>query len=71
MDGGSNINIIFSKTLHEMSIPRSALKSSDTTFYGVVPGKATSPLGKINLDVIFRHRDNFRRENLDFEVVDW
>ena len=71
MDGGSSINIIFSKTLCEMSIPSFALKTSDTMFYGVVPSKAASPLGKISLDVIFGDRDNFRRENLDFEVVDW
>ena len=71
MDRGSSMNIIFSKTLREMFIPTSALKTSDTTIYGIVPGKATSPLGKISLDVIFGDRDNFRRENLDFKVVDW
>ena len=56
------MNIIFSNTLHKMLIPRSALKTSSTTFHGVVSGKAVSPIGKINLDVIFGNRTNFRRE---------
>ena len=59
MDGGSSINVIFSNTLRKMLIPRSALKSSDITLYGVEPGKATSSLGRINLDVIFGNRNNF------------
>ena len=71
MDGGSSINIIFSKMLHEMFIPNSTLKTSDTTFHGIIPGKAILPLGKISLDVIFGKKDNIRMENLNFEVVDW
>jgi hypothetical protein len=71
MDGGSGINIIFTKTLREMSIPLSVLKASDTTFHGIVPGKAVTPLGKLSLDVVFGHESNFRKEKLDFEVVDW
>ena len=71
MDGGSGLNIIFNKTLREMSIPLSALKASDTTFHGIVPGKAVLPLGKISLDVVFGHESNFRKVKLDFEVVDW
>ena len=70
MDGGSGINIIFTKTLREMSIPLSILKASDTTFHGIVPGKAVLPLGKISLNVVFGHEINFRKEKLDFEVVD-
>jgi len=71
MDGGSGINIIFTKTLREMCIPLSVLKTSDTTFHGIVPGKAVLPLGKISLDVVFGHESNFRKEKIDFEVVDW
>ena len=47
------------------------MKTSDITFHGIVPGKAVSPLGRISLDVIFGSRKNFRREILEFEVVDW
>src|SRR3954470_24293536 len=71
MDGGSGINIIFTRTLEEMLIQNSALKSSGTTFHGIVPGKAVYPLGKISLKVVFGSANNFRKETLDFEVVDW
>src|SRR3954463_12889111 len=71
MDGGSGINIIFTRTLEEMLIQSSALKSSGITFHGTVPGKAVYPLGKISLEVVFGSATNFRNEILDFEVVNW
>src|SRR3954447_3507464 len=71
MDGGSGINIIFTRTLEEMLIQSSTLKSSGTTFHGIVPGKAVYPLGKISLEVVFGNATNFRKETLDFEVVEW
>ena len=54
-----------------MFIPNSILKTSGTAFHDIVPVKAVYPLGKISLDVIFGNEGNFRKENLDFEVVDW
>ena len=54
-----------------MLIQNSALKSSGTTFHGIVPGKAVYPLGKISLEVVFGNTSNFCKETLDFEVVDW
>ena len=71
MDGGSGINLIFASTLRAMRIPLTCLEASDTTFHDIVPGKGVYPLGKINLDVIFGTPKNFRRERIDFEVVDW
>ena len=71
MDGGSSLNIIFVDTLRKMSIPRSVWKNSDVTLYSIVPGKAASSLGTIKLDVVFGTRDNFARETLEFEVLDW
>jgi hypothetical protein len=35
-----------------------------------VLGSANHPLGKIKLDVCFSDRGNFRREKLEFEVMD-
>src|SRR3954462_5135049 len=61
MDGGSGINIIFTGTLEEMLIQSSALKSSGTTFHGIVPGKAVYPLGKISLEVVFGNATNFHK----------
>src|ERR1041385_3240519 len=71
MDGDSGINIIFTRTLEEMLIQNSALKTSGTMFHGIVPGKAVYPLGKISLEVVFGSTSNFRKETLDFEVVNW
>ena len=71
MDGGSGINIIFTRTLDDNLIQNNALKSSGTTFHGIVPGKAVYPLGRISLEVVFGSATNFRKETLDFEVVDW
>src|SRR3954471_14512443 len=54
-----------------MLIQNSALKTSGTTFHGIVRGKAVYPLGKISLEVVFGNASNFRKETLDFEVIDW
>src|SRR3954462_8021240 len=53
MDRGSSLNIIFTSTLRKMLIPRSVWKKSGTTIHGVVPGKTTTSLGAIELDLIF------------------
>jgi hypothetical protein len=37
---------------------------------GSVPGAANYPLGKIELDICFGNSSNYRRENLEFEVMD-
>jgi hypothetical protein len=36
-----------------------------------VPGKCVQPLGQINLLVWFGTSDNFRKETLSFEVVEF
>src|SRR4051812_7535703 len=71
MDDNSGINIIFTRTLDDMLIQNNTLKSSGTTFHGIVPGKAVYPLGRISLEVVFGNAMNFRKETLDFKVVDW
>ena len=71
MDGGSGLNLIFATTLRAMNISLTNLEATDTSFHGIVPGKPEVPLGKIGLDVIFGTQDNYRRERIEFEVVDW
>lgn len=71
MDGGSGINLIFASTLHAMNRSLTNLAPTDITFHGIVPGKPVLPLGKIALDAVFGTPDNFRREKIDFEVLDW
>ena len=71
MDGGSGINIIYADTLRRMDENLEGLAKSDTSFHEIVPGKANYPLGSISLEVVFGKSDNYRRETLHFEVVNW
>jgi hypothetical protein len=48
-----------------------SLKPTDCSFHGIVPGSANYPLGKIELDVCFGNSSNYRKEKLEFEVMDW
>jgi hypothetical protein len=71
MDTGSGINLIYAKTLKAMHIPLEFLKPIDCSFHRIVPGSANYPLGRIALNVCFGNRQNYRREKLDFQVMDW
>nr|AAX96554.1 retrotransposon protein, putative, Ty3-gypsy sub-class [Oryza sativa Japonica Group]ABA93240.1 retrotransposon protein, putative, Ty3-gypsy subclass [Oryza sativa Japonica Group] len=71
IDGGSALNILFAKTLDDMLIPRSELKSSNAPFHGVIPGLSATPLGQITLPVTFGTRENFRTENICFQIADF
>jgi hypothetical protein len=53
-----------------MNISLEWLQPTAYSFHGIVPGSANHPLGKIELDVFFGDRGNFRREKLEFEVMD-
>jgi hypothetical protein len=70
-DTGSGINLIYVKTLWAMHISLKFLKPTDCSFHGIVHGSANYPLGRITLDICFGNRLNYRREKLEFEVVDW
>jgi hypothetical protein len=71
MDAGSGINLIYAKTLRAMHISLEFLKPTNCSFHGIVPGCANYPLGRIALNVCFGNRQNYRREKLDFKVMDW
>nr|CAD39796.2 OSJNBa0071G03.9 [Oryza sativa Japonica Group] len=71
IDGGSALNILFTKTLDDMQIPRTELKPSNAPFHGVIPGLSATPLGQITLPVTFGTRENFRTENVCFKVADF
>jgi len=70
MDGGNDLNILYASTLDKMGIPRRSLRPSNASFYGIMPRKEAVPLGRIWLNVTFGQPDNFRKEPLNFEVVD-
>jgi hypothetical protein len=71
MDARSRINLIYAKTLRAMHISLEFLKPTDCSFQGIVPGSANYPLGRTALNVCFGNRQNYRREKLDFKVMDW
>ena len=69
MDGGSDLNIMYAKTLDEMGIDRTNLRPTQTPFHGIMPRKQAMPLRQIDLPVIFRDQSNYRTKTLTFEVV--
>jgi hypothetical protein len=71
MDVGSGINLIYTKTLRAMHISLEFLKPTDRSFHGIIPGSANYPLGRIALNICFGNQQNYRREKLDFKVMDW
>jgi hypothetical protein len=71
MDAGSGINLIYARTLKAMCTSLESLKPTDCSFHGIVPGGANYPLRKIELDVCFGNSNNYHREKLEFEVMDW
>jgi hypothetical protein len=54
-----------------MHISLEFLKPTDCSFHVIVPRSANYPLGRIALNVCFGNRQNYIREKLDFEVMDW
>jgi hypothetical protein len=47
------------------------MTACDEPFYGVVPGKAAYPIGRVCLRVTIGTEENFRTEHLTFEVADF
>jgi hypothetical protein len=73
IDGGSGLNVLFTKTLKKMKLDIThMLTKSNTPFYGIVLGNAAIPLGSVVLPVTFgESRDNYRIEYIKFEVADF
>jgi hypothetical protein len=69
MDAGSDINLIYARTLKAMCISLSSLKPTDCSFHGIVPGAANFPQGKIELDVYFGSSSNYHKENWNLKLL--
>jgi hypothetical protein len=69
MDGGSSLNIIYTKTLGLLGIGLSTVRAGAAPFHGIVPEKRVLPLGQLDLPIWFGTPSNFHRETLTFEVV--
>ena len=51
IDGGRALNLLFARDLKELGLGLADLTPFDTSFWGVVPSRATKPLGEITLPV--------------------
>jgi hypothetical protein len=73
IDGGSGLNVLFTKTLKKMKLGIiHMLTKSNTPFYGIIPSNAAIPLGSVVLPVTFgESRDNYRTKYIKFEVADF
>jgi hypothetical protein len=73
IDGGSGLNVLFTKTLKKMKLDITHMLTKSTSpFYGIVPGNAAIPLGSVVLPVTFGEtRENYRTEYIKFEIADF
>ena len=69
MDGGSGLNLIYEDTLNKMEIDKSRIKQSSMTFRVIVPSREARCAGKITLDVVFSTLENYRSEEITFQVA--
>ena len=69
MDGGSSLNLLYQDTVCKMGIDPSRIKPTKTTFKGAIPGVEAHYMGSITLEVVFGSPDNFRSEELIFDIV--
>jgi len=69
MDGGSSLNLIYQDTVRKMGIDPSRISQSNTTFKGVIPGIEARCTGSLVLEVTFGSPDNFRSEELIFDIA--
>ena len=69
MDGSSGLNLIYEDTLNKMQIDRSRIEQSNTTFRGIIPSREARCAGKTKLDVVFGTPENYRSEQITFQVA--
>ena len=69
MDGSNSLNLLYQDTACKMGITPSRIKPTKTAFKGVIPGVEANCTGLVTLEVVFRSPDNFRSEELIFDIV--
>ena len=69
MDGGTSLNLLYQDIVRKMGIDLSMIKPTKTTFKGVIPGVEARCTGSITLEVVFGLPDNYRTEELIFDIV--
>ena len=68
VDRGSSLNLLTAKVLATLQIPFSRLQ--DTGVFQGVNGSVTRLLGKITLPITFGDPNNFRTEEIVFDIAD-
>ena len=71
IDRGSALNILFTGSLEELGIKKEDLTPMDSPFWGIIPGKASLPLGQITLSVQFGTAKHFYVDYVNFLVADF
>jgi hypothetical protein len=69
IDNGALLNLIMRKTFIEMGLNLSDLTPVHDTFHGIIPGQASTPIGRIDLEVSCGTGGNKHQEMLMFEVA--
>lgn len=69
MDGGSRLNLVYEETLNKMEIDKSRIEQRSTTFRGIITSREARCAGKITLDVVFGMPENYRSEEITFQVA--
>jgi hypothetical protein len=70
IDGGRSINLLYRSSMEKLGIPLAQLKPTRLTFHGIMPRHSCTPIGRVQLEVLFGQKGNSRREPIWFEVVD-
>ena len=69
VDSGSSLNLIYQDTIRRMGIDPSRINQNNATLNGVILGVIAHCWGSLVLEVTFGSPDNFRRENLLFNIA--
>jgi hypothetical protein len=69
VDSGASLNLMMRKTFIEMGLNLTDLTLMHDTFYGIITGQSSTPIGLIDLEVSHGTGENKRRQTLTIEVV--
>ena len=69
MGGGSSLNLIYQDTVRKMGIDPTRIGQSNTIVKGVMPGPEACCTGSLVLEVVFGSPNNFRSEELTFDIA--
>jgi hypothetical protein len=69
IDSGASLNLMMRKSFIEMCLNLAELTPVHDTFHGIIPGQLSTPIRRIDLEVLCGSGENKHREMLTFEVA--